>query len=967
MKNIKAVIFTKLVAISLLMMILIPIGTKAQFSSLIVPFDTNGILHWHDTACNPPVTLGVIPPCGGGNTATYTVSQIPYAPYPFTGTNAFTSTYDDYYSPYINLGFTFCFFGNNYTQIIIGTNNILSFNPAYVNTWAQWSIPGTIPSSGNPTNSIMCPWQDLYPPSAASAVNCIKYQLAGTAPFRRFIASWINVPFYSCTTIHTENQCVLHESSNEIDIFIHDKPDCSGWNGGKAIEGIQNSTGTAPAFWVTGRNATQFTVTTPEGYRFCPDNPPPTISWTGPSIIGSSTGDSIVAGSSGDYIATITYSCNNMVAHDTFTVVIRDSLPTFATTPDSCGNHVGTIIAYHHGGTGPYTYAWTPTGQTGQTATGLGSGLYTCTVTDVNGCWAADTITVDSVSALSATGTIVQNVLCFGGNNGEIYITPTGVGPFAYLWSPSGATTQTISNLLAGIYTCTVINPNNLSCQAHVIDTITEPPVLVVNTTPYTVLCHGGNTGSATSSVTGGTTPYNYIWSSSGGNAATANALVSGTYVVTVTDANGCTASSTTVVPEPPVLTVSLSPSTTICIGQNTNITATPGGGTNPYGPYSWSNGGNTQTINVAPITTTSYTVTVTDANGCTVVSPSVTITVNPPLAVVVCPDNHICEGESTTITAAGTGGDGNYTFTWDNGVGTGAGPITISPTVTTTYAVTLTDGCGSPQSNGSVTITVYPAPSIHFSGNPLNGCSPLAVQFTDQSTSTLPIVSWKWDFGDGSAYSDSASPKHIYETAGIFSVTLTVTSAANCTSTLTDSAMVDAYPKPIARFLIDPNQTTLLQPEVNLVDQSTGAVYVTYNFGDGNSSTKRNTFHNYTDTGTFWVTQSVMNDYGCTDTITGTVIITSYYTFYIPNSFSPGNDGINDYFQPYGTGITDYEMTIFDRWGEKLFTTTDINLPWDGFVNGTIAAQGTYIYNIRIKDNNKEAHEYFGKLTLVR
>jgi gliding motility-associated-like protein len=102
-------------------------------------------------------------------------------------------------------------------------------------------------------------------------------------------------------------------------------------------------------------------------------------------------------------------------------------------------------------------------------------------------------------------------------------------------------------------------------------------------------------------------------------------------------------------------------------------------------------------------------------------------------------------------------------------------------------------------------------------------------------------------------------------------------------------------------------------------------------------------------------------------DSTTGNVIITSYYTFYIPNSFTPALNGLNNFFQPYGTGITDFSMNIFDRWGELIFSSTNIDQPWDGKVNGSIAPEGTYVYEINIKDNTQTAHEYVGKLNLIR
>ncbi|MEI6816640.1 MAG: PKD domain-containing protein [Bacteroidota bacterium] len=631
----------------------------------------------------------------------------------------------------------------------------------------------------------------------------------------------------------------------------------------------------------------------------------------------------------------------------------------------TCNQANGQAWVAPSGGSTPYSYIWSTTPvQTSATATSLAAGYAYVTVTDGSCHSSVDSILIGTSASVTLSFTHT-NVLCNGMSTGRIICdTIGGIAPFTYVWSPSGGNTLTANNLAAGIYTITVTDA--VGCTKIAMDTITEPLALAVTANPTNVLCFGTSTGIIPLSVTGGTTGYTYVWSPVQGNVATANNLAAGSYNVTITDANGCTITNNTAITEPASLTLSLSPAATICIGQSTTLSTTVGGGTPVYS-YSWTNGSNAATQSVNPVVTTSYSATITDANGCTRTAGPVTITVNPPLTVTAASTSQICEGQTATISAYATGGNGAYTYTWNNGVGNGAGPITVQPTVTTVYSVTVTDNCTVPDVTTNDTVVVNPAPTVVFSGFPLSGCVPLEVQFTDQSTSTLPIVKREWVFGDGSAHADSTNPIHIYNISGIYSVTLSVTSSSNCTSTLTDSAMVDAYPVPKARFIVSPTTTSLITPEIDFTDQSVGANYVYYNFGDGSSSTHRNPYHNYTDTGTFWVKQVVINTYGCSDTITAMVTITPDYEFYIPAAFTPNNDGLNDYFGGIGHGITDYEITIFDRWGEKIFYSNDMGLPWDGMNNGAIAMQGVYIYDIKIKDRNQVSHEYFGKITLVR
>ena len=931
--------------------------------------------HSYDTLCSFPGTLTINLPCGGDQTNTYSVTSIPYNADPYVGTDCFNTGYDDSYSGCFPIGFNFCFFGTSYTQINAATNGFLSFDCTNtVGSYATWPINAgsPIPTPSQPVTSanhaaIMCPWEDLQCFSVNNGQDLIKYQVLGCAPFRRFVWSIINEPFYSCTNLNFEGQAILYESTNVIEIHINHKPDCGGWNSGLACEGIQNSAGTV-GYAVPGRNCTVWTVNAPEGYRFCPDqNVAPTVTWTGPGIIGSNIGTSIQVGASGTYVATYNYVCSGGTATDTFFVAIRDSIPTMSSTPDSCGNHVGTAIAIPNGGTGPYTYVWSPSGGNGSTASNLAGGLYTVTITDSQGCVATDTITVDSVASVSATGQVTQNVSCFGGNNGSAYVTPVGNGQFAYAWSPSGGNGQTASNLIAGNYTCSVTDPNNINgCVAVVYITITSPPLLTVNIAPATnLLCNGANNGSATANGVGGTGGvYTFLWSNAQ-NTQTSNNLAAGNYTVTVTDSNACTATATITITQPPLLTSNITGIINVlCNGSNNGAATGNGAGGTPGYTYAWSNGQNTQTIN--GLSPGNYTVTVTDANSCTSTSVA-TITSVSTIIVTSSPNATICSGASTTIGVTVSGGSSPYSYSWIPG-GNTTPSLTVSPADTTIYIVTVTDASGCTAIGVPITVFVVSAPLVQFSGTPVNGCIPLTVQFTNQTNSLLPVTSISWNFGDGTAFSDSINPVHIYTTAGTFSVILTATNSANCSSSLTDSAMITAYPIPIANFLATPEITSILQPYIQFTDESTNGYSYLYEFGDNSSSALKDPNHKYTDTGIFHVTEYVTSEFGCIDSITGTVIINPEYVFFIPNAFSPFSpSSLNTLFQGYGTGIVEYEMSIYDRWGEKLFYSNDINKPWDGIFNGTQLKQDVYIYSFNIKNADGATHQFTGSVTLIR
>jgi gliding motility-associated-like protein len=200
----------------------------------------------------------------------YTVEDtIPFASFATTGTAVSANT-DDVWSSVITLPFNFSFFCNTYNQIVIGSNGIVSFNTSYANGYCSWPLNGAgttalpIPNTNLPLNSIMCPYQDIDPAIAGN----IKYSVQGTAPRRMFVVSFNSVAQYSCTSLNTTCQLVLYETTNIIDMYITNKPICSTWNNGNAIEGLQNATGTV-AYAVSGRNNTQWSATN-DAIRFRP-------------------------------------------------------------------------------------------------------------------------------------------------------------------------------------------------------------------------------------------------------------------------------------------------------------------------------------------------------------------------------------------------------------------------------------------------------------------------------------------------------------------------------------------------------------------------------------------------------------------------------------------------------------------------------------------------------------------------
>ncbi len=403
------------------------------------------------------------------------------------------------------------------------------------------------------------------------------------------------------------------------------------------------------------------------------------------------------------------------------------------------------------------------------------------------------------------TTAVITDVSCFGLDDGQVVVTPSGgTSPYTYSWSlPAIGNSNTASNLFAGPITVTVTD--SLGCTHDTTFTVNGPPLLTVNAGPDDIICIGGNT-NITAIGAGGAGPYAYSWVTlpAGPTHNVAPAVIT-SYIVTVTDANGCTAEDTVVVDLHPPLDVAAGPNSAICIGGQTSITANvilPAGNGGPY-TYTWDNAlGAGQTHTVSPIVTTTYTVTLTDNCGTPAVTAQVTVTVNPNPVVAFAADTlSFCEtpGQAFTFTnMTDTTGGMVGTALWNFGDGsTGSGDV-ISHTYSGpgTYNITLivTSTLGAGGCSDTLTkvnyVEVYADPVADFiiDPNPASMMNP-TVNFFDQSY--FNIVSWNWDIG-GLETSIMQNPTYTFpKDTGYYSVTLTVIDNHGCENTVTYVAVV--------------------------------------------------------------------------------------------------------------------------------------------------------------------------------
>lgn len=713
-------------------------------------------------------------------------------------------------------------------------------------------------------------------------------------------------------------------------------------------------------------------------------SPPYSYNWTNGQITSNCT--AMCAGNN-NIVITDSLGCNSL--NNILITEPTQLSVTPAISDISCnGLTDGNICLSPSGGTGPYTYLWIQSGQTTNCISNLTVGSYDVDITDSRGCLISENYSISEPSILTLSDTL--NPSTCGLSNGEITINPSGgVSPYTYSWdaNTSFQSTQTATGLLAGTYTVTITDAGNCSIvQTNLIITDIAGPV-IDSTSSFSADCFGMPTGAAIVYSSGGTNPLTYLWSN-GQTTSHANGLFSGSSTVTVTDANNCSQSIGISISEPLPLILNSSNDLTVCNGELIQFTALATGGTPPYA-YQWSNGTLNDTLNISFSVNSTVSVTATDSLGCAEID-SIEITVSTPINVSTT-DLTICEGDTTTLGAIVSGGTGNYSYIWtpDSQI---TSTINVNPTSNATYTVTVSDGCSADVIN-TIDVTVNPAPDVDFSAS----CdpNPFLLQFTDNSSiSSGNIISWEWNFNDISSglsnTSTSQNPAHNFNESGIYSVSLTATSALGCSATHT----INIQSPPTAEFYLYPSETTMLNPVINLTDSSQSALsdieLWAWDFGNniiagpGNGQipdsanntigTFTNLNHTYTEAGIYPIQLTVTNPYGCKDTLTLFVEIKSEYILFAPNAFMPYSlFEENQMFKPVIIGMNEenFEFYVYNKWGDQVFNHKGTYNTWDGWngsVNGgDISHTDVYVWLIKTEDKNGDAHEYIGHVTLLK
>lgn len=624
-------------------------------------------------------------------------------------------TIDDRYSNAIDIGFTFPFFGVNYTQVIASTNGFISFDVSKAGLFSHYGIlstgTGLSATGGTPQNLpsglydraiIMGPYHDLNPATTTSPIRQIKYDVVGNAPHRKWILSFYKVPLFSVacqSSIQNTHQIVLYESTGIVEVFINDKEICPGWNQGRAMVGMQDYNRTTGVM-APGRAASDApwgSVGMNESWRFVPGG----SSSTGATLFRKvelydlagglvATGDTASDGNGGfnvtfqnicptasntpyvikSFYKKIDDTTITIIGTDTVNVLRNAGTVSATTTGADCATGNGTITITNPVGTN-YEYslngvAWQPLNVFSRPP-----GNYTVYARIIGSlCVSTTSVTIASTSTMSATFTVASSG-CSGASTGTITVNATGGTP-PYLYSIDfGATYQTsnvFSGLAAGTYTIIVKDAGG--CTFTIRPTISNGSGITATATTTNASCPGSPSGTITVNASSGTAPYTY--SANGGAYQTSNVftgMIPGLYTISVKDANGCTYSFNTTVGSNTGVSGNALSTNASCAGSATgviNVNVNTG-----VAPFTFSiNGGAPQTSNIFNnLLPGTYTVLITDVGGCTFSFQQV-VGANPGgITGSATSTNAACSGSASgSINVSANSGVAPFTFSLNSG-----------------------------------------------------------------------------------------------------------------------------------------------------------------------------------------------------------------------------------------------------------------------------------------------------------
>ena len=506
-------------------------------------------------------------------TSDYTIESISLNMDPSNTGTELVGLNDDAYTEAIDIGFDFCFYENIFNQLLISTNNYISFDIANSNGYSPWTtyqIPSALPP-GNVVNAIMGPWMDLNPNNGGN----LYYNVYGVAPFRRFVVSYQDFGYYGCAGLQYNGQIKIFETTNVIEIHIQNQPLCASWNNGESVLGIVNEDESQFVIEI-GWNNTQMTGNF-QGFRFTPNANSNSLTWTDDSgnIVGNGQQITVTPLTTTTYTVTAEECSNNLT--DEVSIIFSPPINFQAIVDDNLcpGEFYGGIDITAIGGTGTLQYSWTSLStafsSTNEDISNLFADTYYLNIEDQVGCESEFGPFVISPAVNPIVfDEIIERPSCYGFNDGQISTSINGGTPsYTYDWTSdepiTGNGTNTITSLYSGEYRL-LITDNNGCKDSVIYNLIDQSPINVTNNLSdyngYNVSCYGMDDGWISSTVEGGITPYDMEWKNQNNNIISKYSdihnIESGTYIFTATDASGCSITNTFNISQPDPLSINI-------------------------------------------------------------------------------------------------------------------------------------------------------------------------------------------------------------------------------------------------------------------------------------------------------------------------------------------------------------------------------------------------------------------------
>lgn len=629
---------------------------------------------------------------------------------------------------------------------------------------------------------------------------------------------------------------------------------------------------------------------------------------------------------------------------------------TFVKNDPTCGSSpTGNITVNISNGTAPYQYSLDNINfQAGNVFNGLVPGTYTVYMRDNTGC--TGTITnITLAAAAPLTGTFTKNDPACGGPTGSITVNiSNGTGPYQYsLDNINFQAANTFNGLTAGTYT--VYIGDNFGCSGTVANiTLTSPPMLTIDAAPQAVRCIGQTNGSITITAGGGTPTYQYSMDGINFQASNVfNGLAPGTYTVYVDDSRGCRAARVNIViTEPTAVQFTTTTQNATCGGGNDGqIIVTASGGTPPY-QYS-SDGTTFQASNILLVAPGTHSAYVRDANGCTLApQTNITVGLNDNLAIRTLNDTSICQGRSITLTTVSNAA----TYTWRPGTGlsstTVANPV-ATPTATTTYIVDAV--LGPCLGSDTIIVTVMPAP-VAAAGADESICLNDSIQLSGAGG-----VIYQWSPSVGLSNATIANP--FAKPTQTTTYNLLVTDANGCTSLASDAVAITVIRPPNVNI----TKNSYVSPgEVIKLHAEGGTSYLwTPPTGLDNPNIAE---PNATITQDITYRVLVTTAEGCEAEDSVSIRAFKGPDIYMPSAFTPNKDGRNDRFVPIAVGIKEITyFSVYNRWGQLVYTTKKLHEGWDGRHNGLDLDTGVFVWIVQGITNDGKVIFKRGTVTLIR